>query len=138
MIPEEGEIEIYELTEDNLIMCCRDWQRDECICCLEKVGAMPGQGVTSMFTFADGVGFIRGCLRSHGIPFQQVTPQKWKSEFGCNLGKKATPKEKKAKDIETCHKLFPNVSLRRTERCKTDSDGFADALLMALYAKRKF
>ena len=47
-------------------------------CCLERVGAMPGQGVTSMFKFGENFGFIRGLLQANGIPYELVTPQKWK------------------------------------------------------------
>ena len=98
-------------------------------CCLEKVGAMPGQGVTSTFTFGEGFGFIQGVLTAYGIPFQLVPPQKWKKEFSLNSDKQ--------KSIEVCQRLFPNVSLYRTERCKKPHDGMAEALLMAEYARRK-
>lgn len=137
MIPEEGEIEICPLDNEFLKMCCRDWQFDDCICCLEKVGAKPGQGVVSMFTFGKGVGYIQGVLESHFIPYQEVAPPTWKKEFGCNLGKQFSSKEKKEADIAVCKKLFPSVSLKRTPKCRTDDDGYADALLMATYAKRK-
>ena len=138
MIPEEGDIEIYPLENGNIRRLCRDWSWDDCICCLEKVGARPGQGVSSMFTFGRGVGYITGVLESHYIPYQEITPVKWKSEFGCNLGRDSSTKERKEADIAVCKKLYPNVSLRRTERCRSDDDGYADALLMATYAKRKF
>lgn len=138
MIPEEGDIEIYPLENDILKQKCRDWQFDDCICCLEKVGAKPGQGVVSMFTFGKGVGYIQGVLESHFIPYQEITPVRWKGEFGCNLGKNFSSKDKKEADIAACKKLYPSVSLRRTPKCRTDDDGYADALLLATYAKRKF
>lgn len=97
--------------------------------CLEKVGAMPGQGVTSMFTFGRGYGFIEGVLQANGIPYQVITPQKWKKEFLLNSDKQ--------KSIAVCKQLFPRISLLRTERCTTCHDGMAEALLMAVYAKRK-
>lgn len=137
MIPEEGEIEIYPLNNDILKQLCRDWAFDDCTVCLEKVGVMPHQGVVSMGTFMRGVGFICGVLEMAFIPYQEIQPQKWKKEFGCNLGKEFTPKQKKDKDIEVCKKLYPKVSLKRTEKSRTDDDGFADALLMATYARRR-
>lgn len=97
-------------------------------CCLERVGAMPGQGVTSMFKFGENFGFIRGLLQANGIPYELVTPQKWKKEFG------ATDKNK---SVCVCQRLFPDVSLLRTERCKKPHDGMAEALLMAEYARRR-
>lgn len=99
------------------------------MCCVEKVGAMPGQGVTSMFSFGKSAGFIEGVLQAFRIPYQLIPPQKWKKEFGLNSSKQ--------KSIDVCKKLFPNVSLRRTERCTTDHDGMAESLLMAEYARRK-
>ena len=138
MIPEEGDVELYELTDETLISLLRDWQWDECICCVEDVSSSPQMGVKSAFSFGGNYKSILMALKCFNIPFSTIRPQKWKTEFGCNLGKAATPAQKKAKDIEVCRRLYPTVSLKRTERCKTDSDGFADALLLATYAKRKF
>lgn len=102
----------------------------EAIACVEKVGAMPGQGVVSMFNFGKNAGFIEGVLHAFTIPYQLVTPQKWKKEFGLTGDKE--------KSIEVCKRLFPNVDLRRTDRCKKEHDGMAEALLMAEYARRKW
>ena len=99
------------------------------MCCLEKVGARPGQGVVSMFSFGQSVGYIKGVLESFRIPYQEISPQKWKKEFGLN--------SEKAASAEVCRKLFPDVSLLATPRCKKPHDGMAEALLMAEYARRK-
>ena len=42
---------------------------------MEQVGAMPGQGVTSMFSFGHSVGVVRGVLGALEIPTRLVTPQ---------------------------------------------------------------
>lgn len=96
--------------------------------CLEKVGAMPGQGVTSMFNFGKNVGFIEGVLSANYIPYQTVPPQKWKKEYSISSDKN--------KSVEVCKKLFPNINLKRTDKCKKDHDGMAEALLMAEFARR--
>ena len=101
------------------------------VAAVEKVGAMRGQGVTSMFSFGKSAGFIEGVLTALGIPYQLVPPATWKREFSL-IGK-----DKKA-SVEVCRKLFPELNLKRTERCKTDSDGKAESTLLAEYAKRKF
>lgn len=98
-------------------------------CCLERVSAMPGQGVTSMFRFGENFGLIQGLLTAFCIPYELVTPQKWKHEFGVTGDKNSS--------ISVCKRLFPEVSLRRTDRCKKDHDGMAEALLMAEYARRR-
>lgn len=45
---------------------------------MEQVGAMPGQGVTSMFTFGHAAGTVSGVLGALEIPVVMVTPQSWK------------------------------------------------------------
>lgn len=99
------------------------------VACVEHVGAMPGQGVTSMFNFGQNFGYIKGLLEAFQIPYELVRPQKWKKEFGITGDKN--------RSVEVCKRLFPSVSLRRTERCRKDDDGMAEALLMAEYARRR-
>lgn len=98
---------------------------------VERVGARPGQGVTSMFNFGKSAGYIEGVLTALEIPYQLVSPPVWKKEFSL-IGK-----DKQA-SIDTCRKLFPEVNLMRTERCRKESDGLAESLLLACYAMRHF
>ena len=42
---------------------------------IEKVAAMPGQGVTSMFNFGKGFGVLLGAAAGLGLQTTQVTPQ---------------------------------------------------------------
>jgi crossover junction endodeoxyribonuclease RuvC len=49
---------------------------------MEQVGAMPGQGVTSMFNFGHSVGTVAGVMAALGIPHTLVTPQSWKKAAG--------------------------------------------------------
>lgn len=118
--------------DQELIGVCRNLQgvENSVVCCLEKVGAMPGQGVTSMFNFGKSVGYIKGVLEAFGIPYQEVTPKKWKGEFSLNSNKAAS--------AEVCKRLFPDISLLPTPKHKKPHDGMAEALLMAEYARRKF
>lgn len=44
---------------------------------IEKVSAMPGQGVSSMFAFGEAYGLVRGVLAGMGIPITTVTPAVW-------------------------------------------------------------
>ena len=106
----------------------RDLSGQRVKACLEHVGAMPGQGVTSMFNFGQNFGYIKGLLDAFQIPYELVRPQKWKKAFGITGDKNSS--------IEVCNRLFPGVSLRRTDRCRKDDDGKAEALLMAEYARR--
>ena len=119
----------YPYSDAELLRICREISecRMESICCLEKVGAMPGQGVTSMFNFGQSYGYIRGVLEAFEIPYQEIAPQKWKKVFGLTSDK--------SKSVEVCRRLFPNADLT-PGKCKKPQDGLAEALLMAEYARR--
>lgn len=98
-------------------------------CVVEHVGAMPGQGVTSCFSFGQNFGFILGLLTAYCIPYELVRPQRWKKEFGCTSDKNTS--------IEVAQRMFPGVDLRRTEKCKKPHDGISEALLMAEWGRRR-
>jgi len=49
---------------------------------VEKVGARPGQGVSSMFKFGRSLGVIEGVVGGLGWPLQWQTPQAWKKHHG--------------------------------------------------------
>ena len=131
VIRPQGQIEVvpFDAVQYSKLMAYVCQEFEDITCCVEKVGAMPGQGVVSMFNFGHNLGVIEGLLRAYGIPYQLVPPQTWKKEFSLSSDK--------AKSIEVCQKLFPNVSLLATERSRKPNDGMAEALLMAEYARRK-
>lgn len=88
---------------------------------LELVHAMPKQGVSSVFKFGQCYGFLRGLLVGLGIPFEEVTPQKWQKAMGClSKGDKNVTKAK-------AQQLFPGVKV---------THAIADALLLAEYGRR--
>ena len=126
-----GFVKAFTFSEESLISeleCYFMFDKSPLRCVLEKVNAMPGQGVVSMFNFGQNYGFIQGVLKAYRIPYELVTPQKWKKEFSCTSDKNTS--------IEVCKRLFPGVNLKATERCRKDHDGMAEALLLACYAKR--
>ena len=100
-------------------------------CALEKVGAMPKQGVSSTFQFGLAYGVIQGVLKALHIPYQLVPPQTWKKEF-------SLIHQDKSKSIETAQRLFPDVNFLPTERSRKPSDGMAESALICLYASRHF
>ena len=103
-------------------------------CIIEKVHAMPKQGVSSMFSMGIGFGLWQGILTALSIPYELVTSQRWKKE----MLKDMPGDNQKAKSIIAAKRLFPNVSLKRTDRSRKDDDGLAEALLLAEYARRNF
>lgn len=93
---------------------------------VEKVGAMPGQGVSSMFQFGRSVGMIEGVLSALEIPTNYVTPQSWQKAVGARGGKDAS----RARAAE----LFPAYAANFTRK---KDDGRADAALIAWYGAQQ-
>lgn len=128
VISDNGDIiSLHTFSEETIVEVLHNHK--DCKCILEKVNAMPGQGVVSMFNFGMNFGFIQGVLKSNEIPFELIPPQKWKKEFSVTKDKNTS--------IDVAKRLFPNVNLKATDRCKKDHDGLAESLLMAEYARRK-
>ena len=127
----EDGTDVFPYSDEGLIDLCRSYANTGGIfVCLEKVHSMPKQGVASTFAFGKGYGYICGVLEAFGIPYQEIPPQKWKREYSLGSNKKQS--------IEAARKLFPGVSLKASERCTSDHDGMAEALLIALYGKRHY
>ena len=130
LLTEDGQCTVVPFNESAYTAILKAASGPSSVCCLEKVGAMPGQGVVSMFNFGHNLGYIEGLLQAFDIPYQLVPPQTWKKEF-CVTSDKNT-------SIEVCRKLFPHVCLLPTARSRKPSDGMAEAMLMAEYARRRF
>jgi crossover junction endodeoxyribonuclease RuvC len=95
---------------------------------IEKVGAMPKQGVASVFTFGYGFGVWIGALAALEIPYQLVTPQAWKK-----LLMAGEPKEKDASRV-VARRMWPSQTEESLSRKK--DHGRADAALLAEYGRR--
>ena len=94
---------------------------------VESVHAMPGQGVSSMFSFGRGFGVILGVLAALDIPYTLVSPQAWqKAVLGGLPGA-----EGKGKAIQWAAATFPDAVLQ-TPRGRL-LDGRADALAIGFY-----
>ena len=130
LLTEDGQCTVVPFQESAYTAILKAASGPSSVCCLEKVGAMPGQGVVSMFNFGHNLGYIEGLLQAFDILYQLVPPQTWKKEF-CVTSDKNT-------SIEVCRKLFPHVCLLPTSRSRKPSDGMAEAMLMAEYARRRF
>ena len=88
---------------------------------LEKVHAMPRQGVVSTFTFGHGFGALEMALTAAGIPYELVTPNKWMKAMGCQTGGDKNVTKAAAQ------RLFPELTI---------THAIADALLIAEYGRR--
>jgi crossover junction endodeoxyribonuclease RuvC len=89
---------------------------------LEKVGARPGQGVSSMFRFGQQLGALEMAAAGHGHQLRYVTPATWKKHFGLSADKGAARSIAMQRFPAQAH-LFARVK----------DDGRAEAALIALY-----
>lgn len=97
---------------------------------VEKVHAMPKQGVTSMFTFGVGYGKVLGLIEALGLPLEEPTPQEWKKVVLAG-----TAKDKEAA-VAWCMRRYPKLNLLKSGRCREPHVGMADAVCLAEYGRR--
>jgi hypothetical protein len=121
------------------------------VCAMEEIHAIYGSSAKATFSFGEINGLLKGLLVSNKIPYHLVPPKKWQSEIWDNKDMVVTYKTKMYKDKEITKKeinskqtsfnaakrIFPNVDLRKTERCKKFDDNKVDSLLISEYARRK-
>ena len=93
---------------------------------VERVHAMPNQGVTSVFSFGETYGRICAAVECGGVActVDYVVPRVWKKYFQLDNDKN--------KSLELARSLFPNAELH----LKKHSDR-AEALLIARYLYEK-
>jgi crossover junction endodeoxyribonuclease RuvC len=114
------QVSASELAEIIYIM-----KNDDCHVFVEKVSAMAGQGVTSVFSFGRSFGMIEGILAAFKLPVTYVAPATWVKAVGRGQGKDAS----RARAME----LFPN---NQTDFKRVKDDGRADAALIACWGLR--
>lgn len=115
-------IKFKGMTDHDIASALNEWGEYEQVkAMLEKVSAMPKQGVSSTFKFGDSYGFLRGSLVALGIPFDLVIPNRWQKALECQT------------------KGDKNISKSRAQRQwprQKITHAIADALLIAEYARQ--
>lgn len=91
---------------------------DNVAAALERVNAMPGQGVSSVFSLGDSFGTARAVLSVARVELHYVVPASWKKHF-------KLPADKEA-GRALAQRLFPLAPLHLKKH-----DGRAEALLIA-------
>ena len=92
---------------------------------IEQVGAMPGQGVSSVFSFGRTYGAIEGVVASLGLSMRRVPPQVWTKKMKVRDGKDGA----RAMAME----LFPE---KAEWFARKKDHNRADAALLAYYASK--
>lgn len=98
---------------------------NNCHVFVEKVSAMAGQGVTSVFSFGRSFGMIEGILAAFRLPVTFVPPATWVKAVGRGQGKDAS----RARAME----LFPE---NQADFKRVKDDGRADAALIAYWGTK--
>jgi len=95
------------------------WLPDEsCAAVIERVNAMPGQGVSSVFSLGDSFGAARAVLSAGGLELSYVSPVSWKKHF------KLVSDKEQSRALAV--RMFPEAPLHLKKH-----DGRAEALLLA-------
>ena len=100
---------------------------------IEKVHAMPKQGVSTTFKFGVAYGQVQGWLDMLKIPYEFVTPTKWWRGVADSAGK---GKDKKQAALDLARRLFPSIASKYLRRKKDHNR--AEALLIAEYLRRQY
>jgi len=98
---------------------------DKVLATIEAVHAMPGQGVTSMFSMGYGLGLWHALLVVYGIVYCPVSPQLWKKSFGLDRDK-----DKSRAHAEV---YFPGTDFFGRKK----DHGRAEAALIAAYGQNQ-
>lgn len=140
--------DFYELGK--ILHNIKTWYPDV-FCVMEEVHALFNSSAKSTFSFGEINGLLKGLLIANSIPFELVQPKTWQKEIWINQDmvvehKKVVVKgvEKSRKEVNTkqtsfnaAKRLFPDIDLRKSERCRNLDDNKCDSLLLCEYARRK-
>lgn len=109
-----------QVSVPELVQIVKDFDPTEAY--TERVFAMAGQGVTSVFSFGRSLGVVEGVLGALKIKNSLVTPQTWQKRMAVTGGKDGS----RARAMD----LFPEQA-QMFKRVK--DDGRADAALIAAF-----
>ena len=121
----------FDLKEySNTLKAFLDTDDTELMVAIEKVHAMPGQGVSSSFSFGQRLGEIEGMLTALQIPYELVAPKDWQKACGI-------PAKSDKKGIASViQKLYPTAELYGNKGGLRD--GRSDALGLAHFIRLKY
>lgn len=85
---------------------------------VERVTAMPGQGVSGMFSFGAGYGMLQGILAALEVPYALVTPQTWRKQVGLIVPDKEPALVHVGLDAKAVAKALGKAKAARTNAVK--------------------
>lgn len=101
-------------------------ESNKIIAAIEGQQAMPGQGVSSVFSLGQTYGGIMGCLAALGIGYEIISPSVWKKAYRLSKNKELS----RTRALELYPDCAPYLSRKKDH-------GRAEALLLADYLRRR-
>ena len=93
---------------------------------LERLNAMPGQGVTSMFSMGQSLGVVLGILAACEVPTTTIPPRTWQKALDVPQGKDGSRYR--------AAQLFPEEAAMFS---RVKDNGRSDAVLIAAYGAKQ-
>lgn len=114
----------------------QQWHEQEIFVYLEKAQPVHGNGLVSMFSYADHFGELKGILKTLEMPFELIPPQTWTKEMHIGASLKFRAKDKSR---QIAQRLFPLVDLTDPDKpsSKKIHEGIMDARIIAEYGRRR-
>ena len=103
-----------------LICIIKPHKGDNAEACLERVSAMPGQGVSSMFSLGDSFGCARSAIMACNLDLTLVQAGQWKRYFNLTSDKSLS--------LDLARSKFPDAELKYKKHADR-----AEALLISLW-----
>mgnify|MGYP006304432757 CR=1 FL=1 len=132
LLPAEGFPQVADWPGDPVaaadILKLWSFEHDIQLVAIERVSAMPKQGVSSTFKFGMHYGSWLGILAALELPHQLPSPREWQK----GLVKPSDGSDPKARSLAVARRLFPDAELGRKK-----DHGRADALLLAWWARQQ-
>lgn len=101
---------------------------------MEKIHAMPKQGVSTMFKMGRVYGALESMIAAFQIPYSLITPQSWTKTFHAGMDKSMPTKKRSALVMQ---RKFPEVNqfkiTKNLNPSKNYHDGLVDGFLIAQY-----
>lgn len=144
-VPKIGkEVDLLELFRLFKNICSSN--PEDIYCVIEDVHAIFGSSAGSTFAFGYITGVIEAFVISNNISYTKVAPKKWQKQLHEGVPNqqklsstgKTMVNDTKLMSIMAAKRIFPDVDLRATARCKKPDDNKVDSLLIAEYCRRNF
>lgn len=100
---------------------------------MERLRAIPNQSSQTAFSMGGATMLFKVLFTIYKIPFIEIEPRNWQKKIFGQLGIQYTKETTKIASIQATKQLFPGEDFRANERCRTDSDGITDAILIGLF-----